>query len=101
MPRRGSDKSRLHRIWSGMISRCVDQGNSVFSHYGARGISVAPEWRDYSKFQQWALANGYADGLELDRKQNASGYQADNCRWVATNHSGQLCPSRRSVHTKR
>lgn len=47
-----------------------------------KGISVCDEWMNYMGFRKWALANGYADNLTIDRKDSALDYCPSNCRWV-------------------
>lgn len=51
-------------------------------YYADKGIDVCEEWRDYTKFREWSLSNGYKEGLSLDRKDNSLGYSPDNCRWI-------------------
>ena len=51
-------------------------------YYYDRGIRVCDEWKRFEPFQDWALANGYADNLTLDRINVNAGYSPDNCRWV-------------------
>lgn len=72
-------QTRLYRIWSGIITRCNNKNNK---HYGAKGIEVCEEWKDYVEFKKWAESNGYSDNLTIDRKDNDKGYFPDNCRWV-------------------
>lgn len=62
-----------------MIDRCE---NPEYPNYHGRGITVCKAWKDMRNFVEWAEANGYAQGLELDRRNNAKGYNPNNCRFV-------------------
>lgn len=75
--------SRLYEIYWGMKKRCYGEYHPHYHNYGGRGISVCKEWLgSYEAFREWALANGYADGLELDRRENDGNYEPGNCRWI-------------------
>lgn len=87
-----SQRSRTHResatplyvVWSSMKKRCNNPRNKGYKNYGERGIRVCKEWSEsYEAFRDWSLANGYAAGLEIDRRNNDGNYEPDNCRWVA------------------
>lgn len=78
----GESRSRLYKIWHGMLSRCYYQGTSHFYDYGGRGISVCDAWHQYEPFRDWMNANGWHSGLEIDRKDNDGNYSPDNCRLV-------------------
>jgi hypothetical protein len=68
-----------------MVQRCENKRHPSYKDYGARGIKVCEEWRaDRMSFINWALANGYASGLSIDRIENDDGYRPGNCRWTDT-----------------
>lgn len=80
---RGKRPEKLYGVWVSMKQRCFNPNDVNFFRYGGRGISVCEEWKDdYEAFRNWALANGYKQGLELDRKDNDKGYSPENCRFV-------------------
>lgn len=82
---------RLYRIWKAMKSRCYNKNNpSYLKWYGARGICICDEWKDdFEKFQEWALSNGYADNLSIDRINPDGNYEPSNCRWATASEQVQ------------
>jgi hypothetical protein len=66
-----------------MRNRCENQRTANYKYYGGRGIRVCDEWHSVHRFREWALANGYADHLTIDRYPNKDGnYEPTNCRWA-------------------
>lgn len=74
--------TKLHKVWRGIKWRCYDVHSPVYKYYGARGIIVCDEWIDnFENFRDWALANGYQEGLSIDRINVDGDYSPQNCRW--------------------
>lgn len=68
-----------------MKQRCYNENNPDYKNYGGRGIKVCDVWIiSYKLFEEWALLNGYQDGLTLDRKNPNWHYNQENCRWTTT-----------------
>lgn len=76
------NKTKLWKVWSEMNQRCNNINHASYSYYGGRGIKVCDEWkRVANKFIEWARANGYKDGLTIDRINNDGNYEPSNCEF--------------------
>lgn len=81
----GFSNSKLHGVWATMKARCYNDTQDSYKFYGGRGIKVCDEWReDFVPFLNWAMENGYEEGLSLDRINPDVDYGPDNCRWATS-----------------
>jgi hypothetical protein len=80
MKKHGMYGSPTYKSWDCMVQRCTNPKNKNFPDYGGSGVSVCDRWRDFVNF--YADMGCRPEGTSLDRKDNALGYEPDNCRWA-------------------
>lgn len=85
----GGHNTRLYRIWRGLFKRCENPNSTDYFNYGARGVSICDEWRDFSVFRCWALSNGYTERLTIDRLNENGNYGPFNCRWATSKQQAE------------
>jgi hypothetical protein len=76
-----SGASKTYYCWANMIQRCINPKHIKYKNYGARGISVNPDWQN--SFEIFLLDMGEKpNGLTLERIDVNKGYFKENCIWA-------------------
>jgi len=81
----GSTNKKAHPIYTAfhnMHKRCNSKKGQDYRLYAEKGIVVCPAWHDILTFIKWALHNGWAQGLTLERKNGDKNYSPKNCIWA-------------------
>jgi len=73
---------KISGVYHNMRNRCYNENSKDYKNYGGRGITIEESFSTLDKFFNWAVGNGYKEGLEIDRENNDNNYSMSNCRWV-------------------
>lgn len=76
----GASSTPEYAAWQAMIHRCNNPKSFAYKDYGARGITVSPDWLEFNNFLQ--DMGPRPSGLELERVDNNLGYSKNNCKWA-------------------
>ena len=81
----GLSNHPLMSVWGGIMSRCHNKKDAGYKNYGGRGVRMCKEWRlSFKKFYDWCMANGWMEGLQVDKDMKGDGllYSSKTCTIV-------------------
>lgn len=92
---KGSKRPGFYNSWQNMKARCFDRKHPKYPRYGGRGVKVYEGWLGIDGFSEWALKNGWKQGLALDRIDNDGNYEPSNCKWVSVSENSRKKSTRK------
>jgi len=87
------NKTKIYSIYHNMKYRCLNPHCHAYKDYGGRGIIICNEWlgeHGFETFYNWAINNGYQEGLSIDRIDLNGDYEPSNCRWITRGENAAL-----------
>jgi hypothetical protein len=76
-------RSKIYSVYHNMKDRCYNPKCHAYKNYGGKGVKICDEWLDnFINFYNWAMNNGYKEGLSIDRINVDGNYEPSNCRWI-------------------
>lgn len=85
----GNEKHPLYIRWLAMKQRCLNPNSNNYIHYGARGITIADEFKDsFENYVNYLMSlpncpSSFPSNKDVDRIDNDKGYERGNLRWVS------------------
>lgn len=99
----GMNRTKIYSVYANIKYRCYNTNHHEFHNYGGKGIVVCDEWlgeNGFANFYEWALNNGYKEGLTIDRLNSDGNYEPSNCQWITrsanTVKSNKICQHRKA-----
>lgn len=95
----GATKTRLFKIWTGIVDRTTNPNHDAYERYGGRGIVLSEGWRDFAVFAA-AVGEPPSAKHSIDRIDNEKGYEPGNVRWVLAQQQAENRRTNRFVSVR-
>ena len=95
----GMSGTHIYKVWESMKSRCFNSKTPQYKYYGARGITMCPEWKNsFMEFYDFVSRLPHFDepGYTIDRINNDGNYEPGNVRWATMKEQQNNKRNRRS-----
>ena len=79
----GLSNHKLNALWRNIKTRCYNPRCQSYNNYGLKGIKMCDEWKNnFMAFYEWAINNGYKEGLSIERLDYTKDYEPSNCTFI-------------------
>lgn len=96
--RHGMYGSPEYVSWCAMMTRTTNEKQENYKNYGARGISVCDEWKEFESFFR-DMGEKPSTSHSIERVDNDKGYSKENCTWADRSTQNQNQRLRRDNKT--
>jgi len=74
--------TKVHKAWQHIKARCLRKCDASYHAYGAKGITVCPEWQKSFEAFYAHIGNPPSPQHTVDRIDITKGYEPGNVRWA-------------------
>lgn len=79
-------RTRTYVTWQSIKSRCFNEKDTAYEHYGGRGITICERWLDFRNFLEDMSVR--PEDTTIDRIDPDGNYEPNNCRWASKKIQG-------------